>query len=419
MRLFLKQRRFPLILASVLAVVLAALSLFPIRQGVRIPVYAGWERMGYIDDNGWLAEPARWKYVSQFDSDGFGYVSGGGFYRIDRAGHLEKQHPPPQVSVSESRHRPLPDQRGMILACDIDRDVGRPRFRWVGSDGKPAFPGEWEGALPFGDNDLAAVMLDGEWGFIDRTGKTAIACEWDGTRGFGVSRFAPVMRNGRWGVVDETGGLVVPPRFDDLSAFDGHDMAVARLIDCGFVNSKGKFVIPPVYQECGPFDRFGMARVVDRDGKCGWIGRDGAVRVEFLYDAYADNITFGEHPRVLPVAVGGLGGLVDRGGKVLVPPSSGSVGWVGDPLAPGREWYVRVPANRLGHPYYGRQEPPEFVPGCYDESGRLIWSGSRAGAIISRWRTWCRWLAGVLALYVFLAFWKRLRDARVGGGGQW
>lgn len=400
----------------VLAVAFGGLSFLPIRPGVRIPVHAGWKHMGYIDDNGWLVEPARWKYVSPFHSDGFGYVSGGGLYRIDRAGRLERRQPPPQAGMSAPRYRPLPDKRGMILMQDVDRETGRSRCHWVGSDGKPAFPGEWEDARPFGDNDLAAVMSDGGYGFIDRTGKTVIALEWDDTRGFGVSRFAPVMRNGRWGVVDETGRLVVPPRFFDLSAYDEHDMAVARLSDCGFINPQGRFVIPPIYQNCGPFDCYGMARVVNLAGKCGWIGRDGAVRVGFLYDAHPGNVTLVDHPRVLPVAVDGLGGLVDRGGKVLVPPSSGSVRWVGDPLVPEREWYVRVPTDRDSHPYGGKVDTPEFVPGCYDESGRLIWAGSWTGVIIARWRIWCRSLAGVLLLHVLASFWKRRRAER---SGEW
>lgn len=411
--------RFPALASAALALLCGTLSLLPVWPGIRIPVPVSDKRMGYLTEHGWMVEPARWKYASPFDKDGFGHVSGPGYWRISRTGKLKALQPPPMVSMPDPRWRPVgPDAQGMTLVWEWSREPGQPpRCHWLGKDGKPAFPGSWDGGQPFGDHGLAAVLLQNEWGFIDRQGNTVIAHAWDATRGFGVSRFAPVMRNGRWGVIDMSGKLVVPPRFHDLTAFDADGMAVARLEGFGFVNPQGRFMIPPVYQQCEPFDQHGMARAVNREGKCGWIGRDGATRVPFLYDAQRENPYFPDLPLVLPVALDGLGGLIDRSGRVVVPPAAGSVRVVTDPLAPEREWYVRVPANAHQHRYpyyppYGERRVPVFEPACYDENGRRIWPGWDGGKLSSLpvgWRGLCRVLAGLAGLFALVLFALRRR----------
>lgn len=376
--------------------------------------------MGYIDGTGKMVLPARWRYASAFDADGLARVTDGnrGYFSISRSGELKRLQPPPQISEGrqvDPRFRSLgPDEQGMSLVWESDPgDRQRGRCHWILPDGTAAFPGWWDGARPFAGEFPAAVMMDGQWGFINRRGETVISPEWDDTPGFNASGVAPVARNGRWGAIDATGTRVVPLHFDSISAFDAAGMAAVRIgFGSGYINSRGRIVIPLRYQQAAPFDAHGMARVVDGRGqKAGWIDREGKLRVPCEFDPADPHWVPVDHPRVLPVTVNRLAALIDRTGNWVVPPASGRIGVARDPLAPGREWFVRAPAwNDPSQP-----PPPPFEPGCYDESGRRIWSGwggSGWSALLVDRRGNAKWLGagcGVAALGLFL---KRRRALR-------
>lgn len=363
-----------------LAAVCAVPALWPTQPGIRIPVHSGKDAMIYIDDAGRQALPGRWRHASAFGANGRAGVSDGDrdYFSISRTGELRRLPLPPQVQAKQMdpRFRPQgPDEQGMSLVWEYDSsDRLRPRCHWILRDGTPAFPGWWDGARPFAGDFPAAVMMDGEWGFINRRGETVVPGGWDETAGFTASGLATVARNGHWGAIDATGKLVVPLHFDSISGFDAAGMAAVRIgFGSGYINSKGRVVIPLRYQQAAPFDAHGMARVVNgKNQKAGWIDREGKVRVPFEFDPSDPQWVPTDHPRLLPVTVNRLAALIDRTGKSVVPPASGRIVVVRDPIAPGREWYVRAPAwDDASQP-----PPPPFEPGCYDDSGRLIWAGS-------------------------------------------
>lgn len=387
-------------------------------SNIRIPVHCGKNKMGYIDGTGKMVLPARWRYASAFDADGLARVTdeGHGYFSISRSGELRRLQPPPQISESDPRFRSQgPDAQGMSLVWEIDQaDRQRWRCHWILRDGTPAFPGWWDGARPFAGDFPAAVMTDGQWGFINRRGETVVPNEWDETLGFTASGLAVVARNGRWGAINATGKLVVPLHFDGISAFDGAGMAAVRIgFGSGYINSSGRIVIPLRYRQAAPFDAHGMARVVDgHDQKAGWIDREGKVRVPFEYDPPDPHWVPVDHPRLLPVTVNRLAALIDRSGKWVVPPAGGRIGVMRDPLAPGREWYVRAPA--WDDP--SQPPPPPFEPGCYEESGRLIWSGAGSGGWSALWvdrKVNARWLAAGCGVAALLLFLKRRKERGV------
>lgn len=402
-----------------LAAVCAGMSFIPAETGIRIPVHCTNGRMGYIDEKGTMVLPARWKYASPFGPDGFGHVSNGqGAWTISRTGDLRRLPPQPQISMPDPRFNPKgPDERGMTLIWDYHKEDGGRYCRWILTDRSPAFPGEWDGALPFVGDFPAAALAAGAWGFINRRGETVIPHEWDETTGFNRSGLAPVARNGHWGAINPEGRLAVPLHFNMMTPFDAEGMAVVRSGQAmGAINTKGRLVIPPRYEWIEPFDAYGMAMARNGRGKTGWIDRKGETRVPFRYDYHSSSHYLADHPRFLFVAVAGKGGMIDREGNTVVPPATGTVSWIRDPLAPGRDWFVRKPPQD-SHPSTPATEP--FEPGCYDDSGREIWSGqggSGLSAGLADWRYFARWLAGLwvlTALVLGLGNWRRKRR------GQW
>jgi hypothetical protein len=78
-------------------------------------------------------------------------------------------------------------------------------------------PKQFEVAMRFSDG-LAAVRIDGRFGYIDATGRVVIAPRYEAAGPFSGD-YAEVWINGRSGAIDRTGQIVVPAQFDRLVPF--------------------------------------------------------------------------------------------------------------------------------------------------------------------------------------------------------
>ena len=188
-------------------------------------------------------------------------------------------------------------------------------------------------------------------------------------------------------VADRSGNL----RFN-MTARNFNPAAATAGNRAGFINRKGKIVIPLRYEEVTPFDDGGLATVVKRTDwttrRVGWIDRNGSEVIPCQFEACGRSWYFHKHQTLLEVNEGHRSGLIDRNGNWVVPLGDGDLHIIKDPIAPGREWYVRAPAQNDGLP----DTPIAFQPRCYDEQGRIIWSGSQIS-----WRKLCRYASFILA----------------------
>lgn len=360
-------------LSSLATLAATVAALLPLQPGVRIPVYGSNGTMGYIDDSGRTIHPPQWKHASPFQEDGKAYVSNDDeYWRIDRQGRKT-----PYAPIQASRIHPdllpgPPDSRGMCL-------IPAPgASRWVMADGTEAFPGKWDEAMPFPNDDPAAVKKDGKWGFINRKGESVIPHDWDQTTGFDGQGRACVAMNHKWGVIDPTGKLTVPLDFHHLAGFDAKGMCAASTASgSGFIDARGKIVIPFRHAHAESFDDFDMARVTMKtasDGlRVGWMDRTGELVIPCLYDgnppAWAPNFAGRE---LLPVIGPRGGGLIDRKGKEIALSNGRSLHRATDPIAPGRYWIVRGPGSDSIH----STPAGPFQPACHEPDGTLIWSGN-------------------------------------------
>jgi hypothetical protein len=66
---------------------------------------------------------------------------------------------------------------------------------------------------------LAAVRVDGKWGYIDANGREVIPPRFDRTWGFTGNGLAAVAVDNKWGYIDASGREVIPLRYDLVFGF--------------------------------------------------------------------------------------------------------------------------------------------------------------------------------------------------------
>ena len=176
---------------------------------------------------------------------------------------------------------------------------------------------------------LAAVQVDGKWGFIDRTGSMVIPPQFPDYEGpdyvfkngdirfsprvVGVSPFseglAGLQIGGKWGFIDKTGAVVINPQFPALASSGFHDGLAFVYIGgrYGFIDKAGAMVINPQF-ELRPWqgdEGFSEGLFYGNiDGKWVFIDRTGAVAINSQFE-FAQRFSEG----LAAVRVGGKWGF--------------------------------------------------------------------------------------------------------------
>lgn len=97
-------------------------------------------------------------------------------------------------------------------------------------------------------------MVDGKWGYIDKSGKQIVPCQYDWVGDF-TGQFAPVEKDLMVGYVDKTGKTVIPFKFKDAREFgEGLAPATVDARKWGYIDESGQFVIEPKYKRAYPFN---------------------------------------------------------------------------------------------------------------------------------------------------------------------
>lgn len=240
---------------------------------------------------------------------------------------------------------------------------------------------------------LAAVYRGDKVGFVDPTGKRVIAPQFDQAQPF-QEGLAAVRQAERWGFVDRTGQLVVPWQAYEVSSFSEGLARIAtqpewmtRLVSYGFINRLGQVVIPPDYSSAASFSsgvaavsRYNRETLERREGYLdstgAWtlsnaVGSGNASFSEGLAArwsgtqfGYIDTTgqwaipphqlaanSFGPIQSAGPfqsgfavVKIGDRYGLINRQGKVVVPPIYGQIQDIGDGYA-----YVNYGGTWVGY----------------------------------------------------------------------
>jgi hypothetical protein len=119
-------------------------------------------------------------------------------------------------------------------------------------------------------------MINGKWGFIDKTGRMVIPAkydEWDDVPIFSEELAAMVI-GGKFGYIDKKGRIAIPPQFDDAGDFSEGMAAVFINGAYGFIDKTGRMVVQPQYNYASRFSE-GLAMVSGKHDLCGYIDRTG------------------------------------------------------------------------------------------------------------------------------------------------
>lgn len=215
---------------------------------------------------------------------------------------------------------------------------------------------QYEDALMFADNNIAAVKDQSYWGYINTKGQYIVQPKFTDASIFSNDGTAPVMIggewnnisnkwvNGTWGYIDKTGEYVIPAQFSDATRFAENGLAAVRVgseddSSWGYINKSGKFVINPQFDLAHPFSNNGLAAVRIGDianGKWGYINKSGqfVINPQFtIADSFSER-------GIAAVGVGGVWnrysftgikyGYIDRNGKFLITPQYDYAGEFGE-----------------------------------------------------------------------------------------
>ena len=198
--------------------------------------------------------------------------------------------------------------------------------QYYGFDGEPAFTNIYEKAEVF-SYGLAAVKIDGKWGYINKKGELVINAVFDTAGHFFSENSAIVVYDEKWGVIDQTGQFTVSPKYSLPIVYypDPHFPNTPFLLtmqkhenehdnkyssDC-FIDISGKQIFPGTFMRATCFFE-GLSRVGNENGKYGYINRKGKLVIPYQFDR-ADIFSEG----LASVKTDGKWGYINRSGKVV------------------------------------------------------------------------------------------------------
>jgi hypothetical protein len=208
--------------------------------------------------------------------------------------------------------------------------------------------------------ELAPWSKGSKVGFVDTSGRFIIQPTFDQALAFSDG-LAAVRVGDKWGFVDSNGRFVIPPRFDAAYYFyegvaqvetASGDLLIDRKGDVvtsrfrvglnisegripmdggdflGFMDLRGREVVPPIFD--GGWGFSGGLASVSKQGKWGYIDRNGKVAIPFQFDEVG---SFHEGA-LAPARIGKQTGFIDRAGRFkIVLPYRYSAGFIDGDVA--------------------------------------------------------------------------------------
>lgn len=178
------------------------------------------------------------------------------------------------------------DEVGLPLAGEIEKydrgfsdglaavKVGD-KWGFIDKNGKMVIEPQYKLAFSFSDGLALVVVEENVGGFIDKTGRIVIALRDGYGPRFDFSEgLAAMGLNGKYGFIDKTGTVVIQPQYDAVESFH-EGLAPVRIGDkWGVINTSGQLIINAQYKMISEF-RGGWAGVETQNSNVIYIDTTG------------------------------------------------------------------------------------------------------------------------------------------------
>ena len=261
---------------------------------------------GYIDAAGELVIRPTYTYAAEFH-DGFAQV-----LVKERWGYIDTNGTLVIAPQFEQADRFAEGLARVVLDSSVSEFPG-----YIDRSGKMVLRTENAEYLGNFSEGLAAISVNGKFGYIDHHGNTVIEPQFDVATGYksGLARVA--MRDGdnyRWGFIDKAGKVVIPLQFEDASDFSEGLAGVHAGELAGFIDPSGNFVIPPQFEYVGDFKE-GTAPVLQI--KFGYVDKTGKMVIPPQFD-FAYPFSEGLARVVVDPGTGPVTGFIDPAGRFVI-----------------------------------------------------------------------------------------------------
>lgn len=230
------------------------------------------------------------------------------------------------------------------------------QWGYIDKEGSIVIPLKYDYVLPFREG-LAAVATNGYWGFINKAGDIVIEPQYemidiqpDDIGGFSEG-LAAVSINDRWGFIDKYGDVAIEPQYDYAFSFSDGLAAVRQDDKWGYINKQGDIVIELRYDFASPFSE-GAASVYYFDG-WGFIDKTGDAFTGFVYSSPA---TFREG--LAPVD----DGFIDLSGQLIIDFLDEHYYDQADPFHDGIATVYKIMQRELYYGFMDRQGNEVIAP---------------------------------------------------------
>ena len=383
-------------------------------------------KWGYVDNTGKEMIPAQYSMAGPF-RDGWAQVKDGKTWGI--IDHKGKFVIKPQYSFIG----PFRDGIARVAIGGMPIEGGLPKSKWgyINKKGDQIIPVTYDYAQSL-SNGRALVNIGGKWrgnagisfqggkwGVVDNSGAFVVEPKIEIAGGLSLDEktevdaadLVPIKFDGKFGYRDRSWKLAIEPQFDEARPFSEQLAVTSQASKFGYINKSGQWAIKPSFLTAGDFSE-GLAPVTTEKG-VRFIDKQGTEILKLNYDEAQSfhsglaAVRFGKlwgyinktgqyvhQPQFARIydpggeflsienAVG-LRGLMNREGRIVVPPKYGFIG------AFQKNGFAMIDTESMGLPSEfwvidreGRLIPGPMLPfDAGDRSKKILFLPKRAGGI--------------------------------------
>ncbi len=193
------------------------------------------------------------------------------------------------------------------------------KYGFLDSDLKWIAVPQFDFAYEFGKDEIAEVMINGFWGYINLDGMYIFEPSFK-SPGWGYEKFdengvAVVIKDGLYAYIRSKGTYLFEPQFEDAEVFvDGIARIKGSNGKYGYILLNGTYLCEPQFDDASQF--FIEKAWVQLNGKYGVIDEKAQYLIDTVFDDYSEFTD-----EVALVEYKGLWGLINYRGEYLLPPT--------------------------------------------------------------------------------------------------